>query len=110
MVYRRDRRKSSRNKTKLFICGVLDLYDRYIVSYSISNRNDTALVNSAIKKPLKEFPDSHALLHSDRGFQFTRRSFTYMLKAQGMTQSMSRVSRCIDNGPMESWQGNYKRK
>lgn len=95
-------------KQKLFICGVLDLYDRYIVSYSISNRNDTALVNSAIKKALKEFPDSHALLHSDRGFQFTRRSFTYMLKAQGMTQSMSRVSRCIDNGPMESWQGIIK--
>ncbi|EQC75654.1 ISSth1, transposase (orf2), IS3 family [Streptococcus sp. HSISS3] len=31
-----------------------------------------------------------------------------MLKAQGMTQSMSRVSRCIDNGPMESWQGIIK--
>lgn len=43
-----------------------------------------------------------------RGFQFTLQAFAYMLKVQGMTHSMSRVSRCIGNGSMEIWQGIIK--
>ena len=34
--------------------------------------------------------------------------FKAQLKEYGMTQSMSRVSRCIDNGPCESFQGRFK--
>ena len=33
-----------------------------------------------------------------------------MLKKAGMTQSMSRVAKCIDNGPMEGFWGILKRK
>lgn len=33
-----------------------------------------------------------------------------MLKAAGMTQSMSRVAKCIDNGPMEGFWGILKRE
>ena len=32
------------------------------------------------------------------------------LKQQGMKQSMSRVARCIDNGPMEGFWGTLKRE
>lgn len=53
-------------------------------------------------------PDSHTMFHSDRDFQFTRKPFAQILQDHGMTQSMSRVSRCIDNGPMEGWQGLIK--
>ncbi|WP_027084134.1 IS3 family transposase, partial [Cohnella panacarvi] len=45
---------------------------------------------------------------SDRGFQYTSKSFKKKLDDAGMTQSMSRVSRCIDNGPMESFWGMMK--
>jgi len=34
--------------------------------------------------------------------------FRAKLNAQGMTQSMSRVGRCIDNGPMEAFWGTIK--
>lgn len=34
--------------------------------------------------------------------------FLQELKEHGMSQSMSRVSRCINNGPMEGWQGLIK--
>lgn len=100
--------KVSGTNQKIYLCAILDLYDRYIVGYAIGNRNDTALVNSAIKNALKEEPYSQALLHSDRGFQFTRKPFAHMLEKQGMSQSMSRVGRCIDNGPLEGWQGQIK--
>ncbi|WP_393966275.1 integrase core domain-containing protein [Exiguobacterium sp. S22-S28] len=33
-----------------------------------------------------------------------------MTKAAGITQSMSRVGKCIDNGPMESFRGAVKCK
>ncbi|MBN6049756.1 IS3 family transposase [Lactobacillus helveticus] len=68
---------------KIFLCTIFDLYDRFPVGYALSK-------------------------HSDRGFQFTRAPFKHELEEHGMSQSMSRVGRCIDNGPMEGWQGLIK--
>ncbi|MBN3524660.1 transposase family protein [Paenibacillus apiarius] len=48
------------------------------------------------------------MLHSDRGFQYTSLSFKKLLDANKLTQSMSRVGRCIDNGPMEAFWGTLK--
>ena len=53
---------------------------------------------------------AHPLLHSDRGFQYTNRAFHHKLVQAGMTQSMSRVAHCIDNGPMEGFWGILKRE
>jgi putative transposase len=39
---------------------------------------------------------------------YTSYGFKKKLEAQGMTQSMSRVGRCIDNGPMEGYWGILK--
>ncbi|SDZ68729.1 Integrase core domain-containing protein, partial [Evansella caseinilytica] len=50
----------------------------------------------------------HPLIHSDRGFQYTSRAFKRKLDTAELTQSMSRVGRCIDNGPMESFFGTLK--
>ena len=55
-------------------------------------------------------PDAHPLFHSDRGFQYTNRTFHHKLEKAGMTQSMSRVAKCIDNGPMEGFWGILKRE
>ena len=49
--------------------------------------------------------NAHPIFHSDRGFQYTNRYFYQRLVNAGMTQSMSRVGRCIDNGPMEGFWG-----
>ncbi|WP_230624720.1 DDE-type integrase/transposase/recombinase [Lactobacillus helveticus] len=87
---------------------IFDLYDRYPVGYAISKHNDTALVQSAYEQAIKAYPNAYPLFHSDRGFQFTRAPFQNQLKKQGMIQSMSRVGCCIDNDPMEGWQGLIK--
>ena len=50
------------------------------------------------------------ILHSDRGYQYTSKAFRRRILAAGMTQSMSRVARCIDNGPMEGFWGLMKRE
>lgn len=63
-----------------------------------------------LDKALESNPDAHPLFHSDRGFQYTNRMFHKKLEDAGMTQSMSRVAKCIDNGPMEGFWGILKRE
>lgn len=93
---------------KLYICCIIDLYDRYPVALCVSKRNDTLLTGEALRKAHEAYPEAKPLYHSDRGFQFTREVFKTKLESYGMIQSMSRVSKCIDNGPCEQFQGQFK--
>ena len=95
---------------KIYLSAILDLCDRRIVSYVISDRNDNPLVFKTFEKAVKANPDAHPLFHSDRGFQYTNRTFHHKLEKAKMTQSMSRVAHCIDNGPMEGFWGILKRE
>ena len=74
----------------------------------VSRRNDVFLVNETLDKAMEDNPNARPLFHSDRGFQYTRAPFKKKLEQLGMTQSMSRVSHCIDNGPTECFQGIFK--
>ena len=68
------------------------------------------LVFDTIDKAVATNPGATPLLHSDRGYQYTSKAFRRRILAAGMTQSMSRVARCIDNGPMEGFWGLMKRE
>lgn len=95
---------------KVYLSAILDLYDRRIVSFVIRDTNDNKLVFDTFAKAVQSNPDTHPIFHSDRGFQYTNRYFYQRLVNAGMTQSMSRVGRCIDNGPMEGFWGILKRE
>ena len=96
------------NEHKLYLSAFLDLYDRTIVGYEVSDFNNNALVFDTFKNAINDNPDAHPLFHSDGGYQYTSPSFISKLKEHGMTQSMSRVHCCIDNGPMEGFWGIMK--
>lgn len=93
---------------KLYLSAILDLYDRSIISYVLSNRNDNKLVFDTFDLAVSDNPDAMPLFHSDRGFQYTNKVFKCKLNRQGMEQSMSRVGHCIDNGPIEAFWGIIK--
>lgn len=95
---------------KIYLSAILDLHDWRIVSYVLSEHNDNPLVYKTFDKAVMANPDAHPLFHSDRGFQYTSRAFHHKLQQAGMTQSMSRVAHCIDNGPMEGFWGILKRE
>lgn len=95
---------------KIYLSAVLDLFDRRIVAYEIGRSNNNALVYANFNKAIEDNPDAHPIFHSDRGFQYTNCTFHNMLARTGMTQSMSRVAHCIDNGPMEGFWGILKRE
>ena len=100
----------NKDKHKVYLSAILDLYDRRIVSYVIRNSNDNPLVFDTFDQAIAANPGAAPLCHSDRGFQYTNRVFHNKLEAAGMTQSMSRVAKCIDNGPMEGFWGIMKRE
>ena len=93
---------------KLYLSAILDLYDKRIVAYKIGDSNNNQLVFDNFDEAVALNPDAHPLFHSDRGFQYTNRTFYNKLQSAKMRQSMSRVGRCIDNGPMESFWGMLK--
>ena len=93
---------------KLYLSAIIDLYDRSIVSYVISGRNDNKLVFETFQKAADLNPTASPLFHSDRGFQYTTKVFQMKLKDKGMEQSMSRVGHCIDNCPTEGFWGIVK--
>lgn len=95
---------------KVYLSAILDLYDRRIVSFIVRDSNDLSLVFDTLDAAVKAYPNAHPLFHSDRGFQYTHREFYRKLEKAGMKQSMSRVGKCIDNGPMEGFWGILKRE
>ena len=97
-----------KKKKKLYLSAIIDLYDRYPVSYVISCRNDNRLVFKTFDKAIISNPDAKPIFHSDRGFQYTSKVFQRKLMDQEMQQSMSRLGHCIDNGPTEGFWGIIK--
>ena len=93
---------------KLYLSAILDLCDRRIVAYKIGDSNNNDLVFRTFDEAVELNPDACPLFHSDRGFQYTSKTFHQKLLDAGMRQSMSRVGRCIDNGPMEGFWGILK--
>ncbi len=95
---------------KIYLSAILDLFDRRVVSFVIGDSNNNALVFNTMDQAVKSNPNAYPLFHSDRGFQYTNRVFHGKLGDAGMIQSMSRVAKCIDNGPMEGFWGIIKRE
>lgn len=96
------------NSQKAYLSAILDLYDKSIVAYVLGHSNNNDLVFSTLDLALSANPGASPMLHSDRGFQYTSYGFKRRLDEAQMTQSMSRVGKCIDNGPMEAFWGTLK--
>lgn len=97
------------NGKKAYLSAIIDLYDKSIVSYVLGHSNDNNLVFKTIRlaiNPLSK--DVFPLLHSDRGYQYTSKEFKRIMEKAEMVHSMSRVGRCIDNGPIEAFWGTLK--
>ncbi len=98
-------------KGKIYLSVILDLCDRRPVAYVYSDHNDNPLVFRTFDKALPaKNPGATPIFHSDRGYQYTSKEFRQKIINAGMTQSMSRVAHCIDNGPMEGFWGVMKRE
>ena len=96
------------SKQKLYLSAILDLFDNSIIAYKFSTTNNNQLVFDTFDLAIEKYPFAKPIFHSDRGFQYTSKVFKCKLDEAGMIQSMSRVGKCIDNGPMEAFWGILK--
>lgn len=95
--------------SKIYLSAIYDLGAKRIVSYELGPSNNNQLVFKTFNQAIEKVENTKGILfHSDRGFQYTSKTFKHMLDECGMIQSMSRVSKCIDNGPMEGVWGTIK--
>ena len=99
--------KYGRN-SKAYFSAVLDYGENKIIAYKLAKHNNNALVQNTINQIENDIIPTKTLFHSDRGFQYTSHSFKRFIEKHQIIQSMSRVGRCIDNGPMENFWGIIK--
>jgi len=93
----------------LYLAGVMDLFSRRIVGWSMDDTMTTALVEDALHAALSSRKPSLPLLHhSDRGVQYTSGKYREMLARHGIEPSMSRTGNCYDNAMVESFWGKLK--
>ena len=97
--------------TKFYICSIEDIYSRYVISYTISPTNDSALIaNTFMDAYTKRNPPYGLIFHSDNGANFTATAIRALLKSYGIRQSFSRVATPQDNGHMESFFATLKKE
>jgi len=91
----------------LYLAGILDLYDKTIVGWSMQNHMKKELVIEALKQAILRFrPSKGLLIHSDRGSQYCSKEYRKLLRKKDYICSMSRKGNCWDNAPMESFGAN----
>lgn len=89
----------------LYLTTIIDLYDRKMIGWSLSNGMSTeetslaawkmAIRNRSVQKGL--------IFHSDRGIQYANKKFANTIESYGVSRSMSRKGNCWDNAVAESF-------
>jgi transposase InsO family protein len=88
----------------LYLAALEDLYSRRIVGWAMSGVRDERLVENALWMALiRRRPDGNLLHHTDRGSQYTSRSYRGGLEHYGIKLTVSRKGNCWDNAVMESF-------
>ena len=94
---------------KVYLSPVMDLYNREIISYSISTSPNLWQIREMLDGLFKKMPsDARPIFHSDQGWQYQHAEYQRLLKEHNITQSMSRKGNCMDNGAMENFFGRLK--
>ena len=89
----------------LYLTIILDLFDRRIVGWALSERMHSQVTTIAALEDAvrREHPAPGLLFHSDRGSQYASKDFRKRLSKHKMTQSMSGKGHCYDNAVAESF-------
>ena len=92
-------------RTKLYLCGIIDVATRRIVGWSIAKNQTQRLVQDALKMAVGRNPNrpKDAVYHSDRGCQYTAKKTKQLVERNDFRKSMSRPGTPSDNQPIESF-------
>lgn len=92
-----------------YVCAIIDLYWRMVVSHRVGATNSTRLTKSTFADALRCRQAREGLVfHSDQGANYTSRTYARFLRERGVTQSFSATGRPCDNAVAECFFRNLK--
>jgi putative transposase len=92
-----------------YVAFVIDVFSRRIVGWRVSSSLRSDLALDALEQALHARPDAvGAVVHTDRGSQYTSIRYTERVAAAGLERSVGSVGDSYDNALAESINGLYK--
>lgn len=80
----------------VYMMAIIDLYSRKILSWGISNTQNSAFCVGLLSKALDEYGKPE-IFNTDQGSQYTSKAFTGLLESNDIQISMDGVGRALDN-------------
>ena len=94
-------RASQENK---FVCVIIDLFSRMVLSYAVSDRIDTMLTIETFSKAFQWRGEPKSLMfHSDQGVQYPCHAFREFLKECSVTQLFATPGTPTENAVCEAF-------
>ena len=94
---------------KLYVSPILDCFNGEVLDLCMRDNMKKELCIDTVQA-LRRYPVKDAILHSDRGSQYTSAAFRETLDAMNIRQSLSGVDHCYDNARMESFFATLKKE
>lgn len=92
-----------------YLASWQDKFTRRIVGWKVAERMTDDLVIDALEKAIvRGLVAPNAIIHSDRGSQYSSNDFRKLLTKHGLRQSMSGRGNCYDNAQAESFWARFK--
>lgn len=95
---------------KLYISPIMDCFNGEIIAIHMDDNMRKELPIATLDAASRIGNLRGAILHSDRGSQYTSQAFRARLEELGMRQSMSGTGKCYDNARMESFFATLKKE
>lgn len=94
----------------LYLCAVRDGCSRRVIGYAFSDSLHTDIVESALRRAVtfRDGETAGAILHADRGCQFTSTQLADAAEELGVLLSVGRTGVCWDNAQIESFWSTLK--
>ncbi len=93
----------------LYLAGVMHLFSRKIIGWSMTDHLRAELAGAALEMSLaRRGPSAGVLHHSDRGVQYACDDYQGLLDCHKIDVSMSAKGNCYDNAVMESFWSTLK--
>jgi putative transposase len=93
----------------VYLCAIIDLYSRKLLSWRLSNTMDKGFCISALEEALAKY-GTPAIFNSDQGSQFTSEDFIKVLEGKKVRISMDGKGRALDNIFIERFWNSLKRE
>lgn len=99
------------NNKQYYICAIIDLHARKVISCKTGKINSTQLVKTTFKIAYeKRKPSKSLIFHTDRGSNYISKGLNDYLKSLQITHSFPRAYVPYDNSVMESFFASLKRE